>query len=1233
MSDNTFKYQLCRMILVNIGTNLHVPSNRITQIDPRGGAAILGANGIGKTTTLRILPLFFGHLPSQIIAAGQGQDAMIRFLLPSDVSAIAFEYQRGSDDPDDLRLAVIRRRADDPDTPFYRLHRSGYRKELFVTNGRFLDDEETQGKATELGIPSTPKLTTAEYRAVILRTQATSKRRDSLRNLSLEYSFGPRRLDNLDRVVAAMVKKHINFGDIVQVAIGLVQNNLGQGAERAKLSLKQGRAPIEHWLRNREACAAAFALAPKFTELDDHLADHRAAEARLRTCRADVALLAAARTQEAKELAAALESMAVQWDEGQQRAKRQLGALIDAANLASTQLADSQSQLRELEGEAHHFEAEKASTWEHSILELPSLKAQAQTTQERIGLLENTQQNAALEYERRKNEARTTSDALLLDLERGKSEPQRRRDTSLQHIAKAESDARATYEGEFSRRQAELEDDMTALLGDQGIWDARSRNPAASDAAVHAATQSNTKRLEHADLVNQQQNVANKAVIELQTATHEFHQQEERLRGARTSLSQANDALAQARAHHDPAPGTLLAALRAHEDSRWKRNLAKAIHPGLLGREDLDPSLADELAETLYGWQINTGVLPTPDWADDPLARQAVDDAQARVDAAAQRVMEEEASLVRWGKARTDAEFKAQTTAARQLQLTEQTQTIRQQHETALAAVEKERRDAAAHARSELSRIKGLRDDLTSQKQRLIIEKRDALASIASSHADQRRDAETLYKQTIDAIDTQASRLRDELTQTLKAFDAQLAEHLSEQGVDVNQLSRLRDEASKLWVAIRAREDRVILVERWQAWVESGGPTKLAALKGTTEAQAKRAAEAAADVTNFKRQMEASANAYAAATEAKVKRKQAVEDELQVLTSLDEEFGDYQAIGGSVIDPSTPAASIRKKVHDARAKLRTLENEIHQRTTSLRQALTAKPSSVQVFVDATLDKQPADQDIARATALSICYRQIGSQVATDVNLTLKTLLVNIGAFHKSIKAFEREVSLFNQRLQEGLSEVRCFERLKDMRLDIVTNFEGLGFYKKLAAMDEVVRRHALEGGQRFNTALPPDETARALGDFMGVLGADGNVEVNLSSYITVKGSVTDNGMRKEFKRASELENVSSEGLTSLVLITLMTALLNTIRGPDPVQIPWVTDEVGKYDPINFRALIERLRDNRIDVLTASPELGPAQHAMFAHRYLFKDQGRITAYQMPEAPVDDPIRSRALEALS
>ena len=182
MTD-TSNYQLHRMVLINAGSNMHVPSGRITAVDPRGGAAVLGENGVGKTTTLRILPLFFGHLPSQIVASGHGQEPMIRFVIPTDASAIAFEYQRGSDRKEDRRLAVIRRRADDHDAPFYRIYRCGFHQELFVDEGRFLSDEDTQLKANGLGIVTTSKLSTAEYRSVILRTPAASKDKARLRAL------------------------------------------------------------------------------------------------------------------------------------------------------------------------------------------------------------------------------------------------------------------------------------------------------------------------------------------------------------------------------------------------------------------------------------------------------------------------------------------------------------------------------------------------------------------------------------------------------------------------------------------------------------------------------------------------------------------------------------------------------------------------------------------------------------------------------------------------------------------------------------------------------------------------------------------------------------------------------------------------------------------------------------------------------------------------------------------
>ena len=174
------KYQLRRMILINVGTNKKVPSNRITQIDPRGGASVVGPNGVGKTTTLRLIPLFFGYQPSQLISSTSGQDAMVQFVLPTDVSAIAFEYQRGSNSDEDLRLAVMRREPTDSNVPFYRIYKSGFRKEFFVNEGRFLSDAETQLQISSLGVETTGKLNSSEYRTVVLKTPSVSKNRDKL---------------------------------------------------------------------------------------------------------------------------------------------------------------------------------------------------------------------------------------------------------------------------------------------------------------------------------------------------------------------------------------------------------------------------------------------------------------------------------------------------------------------------------------------------------------------------------------------------------------------------------------------------------------------------------------------------------------------------------------------------------------------------------------------------------------------------------------------------------------------------------------------------------------------------------------------------------------------------------------------------------------------------------------------------------------------------------------------
>jgi len=1228
------KYQLRRMVLVNAGTNMHVPSGRITAIDPRGGAAVLGDNGVGKTTTLRILPLFFGHLPSQIVSTGQGQEPMVRFVLPTDFSVIAFEYQRGSDADEDIRLAVIRRRSDDHDVPVYRLYRCGFRKELFVDEGRFLSDDETQLKATALGIQTTSKLSTSEYRAVILRTPAMSKDKERLRRYGVEWSFGPKQLDNLDRLVAAMVKKHINFSDIVQVAVGLVQLDLGQGSERAKLTFKQGRGPIERWLKNRDACADAFKLAPQIAELEDDLKDHRATEARFRARRADVGAVKAARTTEKTELTKAIAAMVAARTTALAAQTLERATLAQAASSASSGAAAAKAEYDEEAGLAEHYETQRAAHWETQVQDLPSLRLSKKTLDEQVAAAEAAHADATAKYSRMEQEARTATTERKLALEQEKQPHRDRLTQTLEQIAAAEETARQEASALQAERKRGLDEALEPLLEQRGTWEARKSSPAASDAALRAVEQSNEKLQTHTEDRGTVQQVLSRATATEVAARQSFSDHEQSIRAAKVDFDAASAAADAARALLSPNPGTFLAVLREHEDDAWKRTLAKVINPALLERDDLNPTAVEDAAQTVYGWQLSTGVIASPDWVDDDLARKALEAAEARGAAAEAHWRGLQDALTGKGRVLKDAEQAVGIAQARLGVLDGQTETLKNALATAKLKVETEKRNAVALATSELARLKGEIDTLRSQLRNLQRELDEQLTAIKAAHDGQRTSAKKLQDTAIAAIDGNITRLGTELQATLKSIAAQLTEHLSAAGVDVERLAELKGRASAVSEDVRVREEKEPLVARWRVWVTAGGVARVETLKNAALRAAEASRQQTTKLTESDGKAEIATREFDKAVDGNRKRLEDVDDEVEVLDGLDVEFGDYQATGESVIDIKTTARELRGKVQADRNALAKAAEAVTKRASTIRQALTARDNAVKELVEASLQRVLEGSDISRAAELCTCYKLIGPQIANDVNITLKTLLANIGAFQKAIQSFEKEVAAFNRRLQDGLNEVRCFERIKDLRLDIITNFENLGFYKKLARMDDIVRQHANEFGKDYTRDLPPDETARALGDFVSVLSSDGSVEVNLSSHITLNGSVTDNGQRKEFKRASELENISSEGLTSLVLITLMTALLNTIRGAEPVHVPWVTDEVGKFDPKNFLALMHMLQDNRIDVVTASPELGPAQQAMFSQRYLFEDKGRIREYSPLGALANiEPKQPDAEEVLS
>jgi hypothetical protein len=96
------------------------------------------------------------------------------------------------------------------------------------------------------------------------------------------------------------------------------------------------------------------------------------------------------------------------------------------------------------------------------------------------------------------------------------------------------------------------------------------------------------------------------------------------------------------------------------------------------------------------------------------------------------------------------------------------------------------------------------------------------------------------------------------------------------------------------------------------------------------------------------------------------------------------------------------------------------------------------------------------------------------------------------------------------------------------------------------------------------------------------------------------------------------------------MVTLLTGLLNVVRGTDDIWLPWSTDEVGRFDENNFGLLMEMLSKNKIDVITASPSLSAGAYGHFKHRYLFQPGNQWSVYAGSTQDLEDANKRYAAQ---
>lgn len=1217
-------HQLRRIIAINIrNPNGGLPSGRIAELDPRGGVLAVGDNGVGKTTFLRLLPIFYGATPTQVLK-GTGRSSMISYTLPDASSAVAYEYERESDT--DLRTVVMHARAGEEAPQFHIIH-GGYKETYFYDdNNQYVGRDEFKSRVEAMGVEVTRRLTLHQYRAVILNERLSTKEGVELRRLAALHSLGPRALYNLDQISAAMANEKINFRDLQNIVLERVSDAHTVGVKPTNVrELKQNKESVSRWMEARTHLADILKRRPDAQRIKERVAKIKGLH--LELCSLHVAVKSALAQVNAEHAQLLIQigeqsNLFKEQGEGIQEAIRELEGAKRDADTAFHQKRDLVTSALDRQT---HFERIDVQTMTRLEETEADLQAQKASKEEERATLTKAAGDITRKREERKGAIEHGAATQVADIDDRSQKYLRASMVSLKSLNQAKEDALLALA--TPERLAEISAERVRIGIAEGEIKQKLKNPTASD-----ATRADLKAAEVE--ANRWTDETTKAKREV-SRTREIHEHARQATDAALAEVQnleqesisVGAQVAQLQASLTPEPGTLLEFIRSGETSMWA-NTAKVLEPTLLARADLYPVLttdafdgaAQEGSITVGSVSIRVQELDVPAWFDMQEVREALErkesqaiqvaealkkamdsarklGAQAKLDDAAYEAAKAHESLTQtaWDSARhkkgrldkvvleEERALKEAATAER-IDLQERSQSLVAEEIRITQGVESTRQ--------------AVRDDFKAQRDRL---------EQADAQAESRFTAEKLAVQTRKTEDM--ARLQDDYERSLSGMGldprrvSDLDTTIQNLGTQLDQIARNRHEVSAWRVFCRDQLPSLASDKLERDRLEQRARDVSKQLQGQYEQAESLAVHARKTLAETERNAEG--------------RKREAQRLDELLTHGLKDFLDHVPAHLHV-DWMVP--ELESSIKLRRSSLDSEADELQKDNRSLRNELVKHPGGPADWLDHKERDLPDRQILlphqylcAQAEVLCDWFEPMESGPYIDqLNKEMHGFFSLAGEFVRVLDMFERRVQTFNSDLSKALAATKRFERFRDLSVTVSSSVGKLDYIKVLRQMQDKGNRNpmAYRSVMRSEQDLPSDEDAVLVRGFRDILQNDGGFKINLNEQVKLEFTLYENGQRRTISNEEEFRSVSSNGNSALITAMFLMGFLQMIRGDSPVRITWISDEIGRFDARNLGAFLQTLDQHKIDVISACPSIDPALARFFPRLCIFEGNGAI-----------------------
>ncbi|UYM16341.1 ATP-binding protein [Endozoicomonas euniceicola] len=1204
-----------------------------------GNTNVNGANASGKTTLIKMAPTFYAVPPSTL----QRQDANRRnfadYYLPNATSYLAFVYKRS-----DKFITVVITRKPGTSSLVYRFVHGRYKEQWFLQTSlgkpNFVITSNWRSHMTQAGYEVSRSVGYDDYRLIIqsnLRyTSSNRKKNDLINQYRRLYSYptNGRDMSNIHLLANAVLQRKPSMEAIKSILESVLIN---QGfIDNGEFGLDLPSKKVNEWIENRNAYLSVDGQRDNIIDLENKQGQFDQMRSRL----SEIKNLSEQRKKQLLEEQESLTETLSQHDSDIAEYNKQIKYIRNSTEteiqLVTAKMTEQQKTIQGLELRKNTFEKEDIHAQRALASRKGELKELLQQAEKYLTDLQDGVKDIVQHYRNARNSAESEAQGKKSQLTGQRDSYKLDYQKYLLELKENLLHERSILTDKKSEEDRRVQRQIEKFIGDIGLLQGKLENVGpAPEITEQREDLKNEQEQINSNLEDTRQDIELAQEL-LKQAKVQLDQCISEKQALQNAITQTRDALELARERFTPKDGSLLSFLRANVPN-WADNISRVIQPELLLRRDLHPRLIEH-EHAFYGVDLDISGIEMPEFANDEALQAEIrhlDEHLAKLLTKLDKHEELEAL-------RKKEHIEAEKSVAREkhhlklckrqfddvnnditeLNVQAEHSIIKQRKD-----IEKQKSDLEEQKRLQQTRLKKLQDEYDS-----------AYKNLDAAHHEAENNAIATRNEQLAMVDSEIASVDESLDIRLSEINEEEADQMRKEGVDERAINRARQETKK------AREDHADaihatnVIEQYTEFMETHWPEH--------EVLSVLVADLKAEILKLEKERNESVDKLQSVINKLNSDKEKVDEKLEIVNhDLSMLTNSQTRMRNTALPDSAPklttihtAAYLIQRWQDVQTESNKLCETGCNLFKTIHRAFTRNERSrpFEFFQRLSSENRDTDErwesEERWAVAAPYLIKYLNDSHKSNADLlrdSAKMLGQNLSDFSAKLERIHKQVrTLGNQVTEQTESICGDFEALDRLSVKVFSNVDKLDYYASLKSFALI---HNDWVATSLNS-LPNEEYLHRLDGIKTMMEKTG-LSVKVQNSFGIEVRVIDQGVEKIARRDKDMEGISSNGVSYLIIILIYNALVNLLRGGREDVLVWPIDELKDFDLDNTRAMVRQLNGDNIHIFSAFPDPDPAVLKYFQHLYQAKGRKDSNKRKLVRfAEIDVPSASDDLNAV-